>query len=214
MIKNIFFDFNGTLLDDVFLTFDIENQLAKKYGVPPFSMEKYLDVFCFPVRDYYEKIGFDLSKIDFNKLSHEFMDEFYKRFSKDTKLYDGLIQFLSKLKKEGYKLFVVSATKHEDLVNQLKEKEIDMFFDDFIGSNNIAGKGKIDYSKDFVNSKNINTNESVFVGDTIHDYEVGSALKMKVVLVTFGHNSEKLLKTVSSNLVSNYDELYRLIKSY
>ena len=79
MIKNIFFDFNGTLLDDVFLTFDIENKLAKKYGVPPFSMEKYLDVFCFPVRDYYEKIGFDLSKIDFNKLSHEFMDEFYKR---------------------------------------------------------------------------------------------------------------------------------------
>ena len=142
------------------------------------------------------------------------MDEFYKRFSKDAKLYDGLIPFLSILKKEGYKLFVVSATKHEDLVNQLKEKEIDMFFDDFIGSNNIAGKGKIDYSKDFVNSKNINTNESVFIGDTIHDYEVGSALKMKVVLVTFGHNSEKLLKTVSSNLVSNYDELYRLIKSY
>ena len=33
MIKNIFFDFNGTLLDDVFLTFDIENNLAKKYGV-------------------------------------------------------------------------------------------------------------------------------------------------------------------------------------
>ena len=57
MIKNIFFDFNGTLLDDVFLTFDVENNLAKKYGVPPFSMEKYLDVFCFPVRDYYEKIG-------------------------------------------------------------------------------------------------------------------------------------------------------------
>ena len=39
MIKNIFFDFNGTLLDDVFLTFDVENNLAKKYGVPPFSME-------------------------------------------------------------------------------------------------------------------------------------------------------------------------------
>lgn len=214
MIKNIFFDFNGTLLDDVYLTFDIENKLAKKYGVPQFSMEKYLNLFCFPVRDYYEKIGFDLTKIDFNKLSHEFMDEFYKRFTRDAYLYEGLVTFLTKLKNEGFKLFVVSATKHDDLVNQLKEKGIDMFFDDFIGSSNIAGKGKIDYAKDFVNSKNIKIEESIFVGDTIHDFEVGSALNMKIALVSFGHNSKELLKKVSNNVVSSYDELYALIKSF
>ncbi len=211
MIKNIFFDFNGTLLDDVQLTFNIENELAIKYGVPTFSMETYLNIFCFPVKDYYIKVGFDLDKIDFDILSKEFMNEFYKRFKTETKLYDGLIPFLTRLKSDGYKLYVVSATKHEDLIKQLKEKGIDMFFDDFIGSNNIQGKGKIDYALDFVKERNIDVKESVFVGDTIHDYEVGKALNMEVILVTFGHNSKELLSTVSKNLVFDYQELYKML---
>ena len=34
MIKNIFFDFNGTLLDDLQLCVDVEASISKEYGIP------------------------------------------------------------------------------------------------------------------------------------------------------------------------------------
>ena len=34
MIKNIFFDFNGTLLDDLKLCADVEAEISREYGLP------------------------------------------------------------------------------------------------------------------------------------------------------------------------------------
>ena len=43
MIKNIFFDFNGTLLDDLQLCVDVEASISKEYGIPLVDKEFYLD---------------------------------------------------------------------------------------------------------------------------------------------------------------------------
>ena len=61
-IKNIFFDFNGTLLDDVDLSFNIEDELFKSLGVEGVTKEFYLDNFCFPVKDYYAKTNFPMER--------------------------------------------------------------------------------------------------------------------------------------------------------
>ena len=63
MIKNVFFDFNGTLIDDIDLTLDIENKLLVQRGLNAVTKEFYLDNFCFPVINYYKKSGFDLTKM-------------------------------------------------------------------------------------------------------------------------------------------------------
>ena len=56
MIKNVFFDFNGTLIDDIDLTLDIENKLLVQRGLNAVTKEFYLDNFCFPVINYYRLI--------------------------------------------------------------------------------------------------------------------------------------------------------------
>lgn len=208
MIKNIFFDFNGTLLNDVNLCINIEQKLCRIYSIKEVDKDVYLNNFCFPVINFYKCIGFDFEKIDYNILSKQFMAEFYDRFDKETSLFEGVTYFLKKLKYEGYKLFVISATKQDDLENQIKDKGIHMFFDDLIGSKNVLAHGKIDYAKEFIKSKNIDPKESVFIGDTIHDFEVGEALNMNVLLVTFGHNSRKLLENTGCKLCSSFEEVY------
>ena len=90
MIKNVFFDFNGTLIDDIDLTLDIENKLLVQRGLNAVTKEFYLDNFCFPVINYYKKSGFDLTKINFSELNAEFMNEYTERFLKDSKLFDDV----------------------------------------------------------------------------------------------------------------------------
>ena len=134
MIKNVFFDFNGTLIDDIDLTLDIENKLLVQRGLNAVTKEFYLDNFCFPVINYYKKSGFDLTKINFSELNAEFMNEYTERFLKDSKLFDDVEITLKKLKENGYKVYIYSASEINLLISQLKYFGIYNYFDGIIAS--------------------------------------------------------------------------------
>ena len=57
----IFYDFNGTLLDDTDICVEILNKMLDKRGYKHITKEKYRDIFSFPIKEYYEKAGFDFS---------------------------------------------------------------------------------------------------------------------------------------------------------
>ena len=62
MVKTIIWDWNGTLLDDLDLSLESVNILLEERNLPALSVEKYKDIFCFPIVDYYVKAGFDFEK--------------------------------------------------------------------------------------------------------------------------------------------------------
>lgn len=212
MIKNIIFDFNGTILDDLDLTLDIEDKMLKKHGLKPVDKDFYLHNFAFPVKDYYELIGYDFEKTPYSELAIEFVDEYYAREAKETFLFKDTKDVMLKLKSEGYNLYVLSASKQDYLEKQLKRLEIYDVFDGVIGDNNVHANGKINYGNKYLDDHNINRTSSVMVGDTVHDFEVAKALKLKPILFTSGHNSADLFKNLEAKQVSSYEELYNLIK--
>jgi hypothetical protein len=57
--KNIIWDWNGTLLNDITICIKSMNILLKERTLPLISEDKYRDIFTFPVRNYYEQLGFD-----------------------------------------------------------------------------------------------------------------------------------------------------------
>ena len=58
-VKTVIFDFNGTILDDLDLCFNILNKMLNMYNHPSISKGRYLDIFTFPVIEYYKKAGFN-----------------------------------------------------------------------------------------------------------------------------------------------------------
>ncbi len=58
-VKQLIWDWNGTLLDDVRMCVNVMNVLLDKYALPELTCEKYKQVFDFPVKDYYANLGFD-----------------------------------------------------------------------------------------------------------------------------------------------------------
>jgi len=59
-IGGIIWDWNGTLLNDIQLCVQTINEMLDKRNLPLLSVNDYKDVFSFPVKNYYQKIGFDL----------------------------------------------------------------------------------------------------------------------------------------------------------
>lgn len=185
MSKLIIWDWNGTLLNDVKACVDSMNCMLEKRSVNKISTDYYKSVFTFPVKKYYQELGFDFDKEPFEELSIEYID-LYKRNSMSSPLHEGVIELLNFFKSKKYKQVILSASEQIALENQVKQRNIFSYFDSLIGLNNIHAKGKVDNAKNFiVNSPGYD--QIILIGDTMHDLEVAQEINAKCILVSNGH---------------------------
>ena len=200
----IIFDFNGTILDDVDLCIYILNYMLEEHGYRKVTKERYLDIFTFPIIEYYKLAGFDFNKHSFHDLSIEFIN-MYQQASLKCLIYDGVIELLNKLKQLNKKIILLSASQIDNLLEQTNHFDITKYFDKILGLDNIQAKSKIDVAKKYFIDNNINLSKAIMIGDTIHDMEVANELNINSVLIANGHQSYNRLKKIKK-------EVYRTIK--
>ena len=194
-VKTVIFDFNGTILDDLDLCFNILNKMLNMYNHPSITKERYLNIFTFPVIEYYKKAGFNFDKESFDELAPIFMD-LYQPNSLKCKLHKGIIEFIKKWRNEGKKIVLLSASKRNLMIEQLQSFEIEDLFDEILGTGTINAVGKLDIAKDYLERNNVDASSTIMIGDTLHDDEVAEVLGIGSFLIAKGHQSkERLLKS-------------------
>jgi len=210
----IIWDWNGTLIDDVGISLECINLLLKKNQLPTITRDYYQEVFTFPVKDYYQKLGFDFDQTSFSKLADLFIHEYKKRMF-DTKLYPNAKGVLEHLKQNGAKQFVISAMEVGKLKQAIENKGILHYFDEILGLNNNYANGKMDLVKEFANDrkKMLNSSNVWMIGDTEHDFHIASELKWNSILISQGHHSFSRLSAVSDNVVRNLDGVRDIFSS-
>ena len=98
--KYIFWDFNGTILDDVELCLVLLNDMLKKRNLPLVSKDKYLHIFGFPVIEYYKRAGLTFENESFESMAVDFIDK-YQPASYACSLYSGIKELLAFNKAKG-----------------------------------------------------------------------------------------------------------------
>lgn len=205
MIKHIFFDFNGTLINDVDLCLELLNNLLSEQKKPSVDINKYKEIFTFPIKDYYIAAGIDLQMNSFDDLSIKFINEYQPR-SLECGLFSDVIPTIKKLKAESIHTYILSASEKNNLVEQCKFYNLLPLFDEILGIDNIHAGGKVSLALDFMKKTNINPNEALLIGDTIHDYEVARAIGVECRLVSTGHQSINVLKKANAKIYSTLHE--------
>ena len=81
-LKHIIWDWNGTLVNDKWLFIDGINSSLKKRELPTITEKQYMDIFTFPVEEYYKKVGFDFANEPFHVAGDEFVKYYGKYFHK------------------------------------------------------------------------------------------------------------------------------------
>jgi len=205
-IKTIIWDWNGTLLNDANYCVTCMNKVLRKRNIPPINIEQYRTHFTFPVKDYYEAIGFDLEKEDFEVPAMEFINEYYENLNKAS-LHVCVFDILEFFKKRGFTQLVLSAMEHENLIKSLTDKGIIKYFVDIQGINDHYAHSKLEMGKNLMQQLNINPVTTIMVGDTTHDLEVATGLGIECILVSTGHQSEDRLMDVTSNVISKLGDI-------
>ena len=200
----VVWDWNGTLVDDAFIFVDIMNGYLSEFSLPLISLSDYKNNFCFPVREYYKKLGFRLSIKEFEVLSVDFINR-YKKNMLHPNLKNGVIDVLDFLKKNHCSQFILSAQEQTLLNFSLKHYGIKNYFDGVFGLNNNFAESKAALAKKKL--AHVLARPVVFVGDTTHDFEVSSSVGGQCCLVSWGHNSLQRLKETKQPVVKNPKDL-------
>ncbi len=197
----LIWDFNGTILDDLMTGIESADELLVRYGLPPMrTVERYYEVFGFPIRDYYERLGFDFSKTDYSVLAHEWV-EIYLRRVKSAPIREGVPSVIEALKRRGIPQTVLSMTESEMLNKQLSFLSLQDAFDEVCGLDNIYAKSKLELASAW---RERHPNENVlFVGDTSHDAESAAIIGCDCVLLTGGHESREALLRCGVDLIDS-----------
>lgn len=206
MQKHIFFDFNGTIINDVDLCLDLLNQILNKQNKKMLSMEEYKNVFTFPIRDYYIAAGVDFNIESYESLAKWFI-KVYQPLSMECGLFEGIVDTFKYLKDKGYNLYILSASERNNLIEQCENYDIVKYFVDILGIDNIHAASKVNIAIEYMKEHNINGEDVLFIGDTLHDLEVAEAMKAKCMLVSCGHQSKEVLAKGNVEILESINDL-------
>ncbi|MFL2983701.1 MAG: HAD family hydrolase [Candidatus Neomarinimicrobiota bacterium] len=204
--KHVIWDWNGTLLDDRWLCVEGINQSLKKRSLPTITEEIYKTVFSFPVKDYYERLGFNFNREPFEVAGDEFVEYYGKNFYK-VKLHNKVTFVIDGISVAGFSQSILSAGKQEYLNIWVKDHKLSEYFTIIRGIDNQYASGKIALGVSFMDELPYDNNEIIMIGDTDHDSEVANAMGIECILLDHGHMGKKRLQKTGRMVFSSMKDV-------
>ncbi len=206
---HIFWDFNGTIIDDVRNALGCVNDLLDRKNRPHITLEDYYNYVETPIIGFYKHI-LPPEELNFEEISRDYHIDYAKRIN-ETKLSTGAYELMHSLKNNGAHQYIVTANIIDEATELIKKYGIDDCIDVIMGAENTLAESKTERALKLFNSLNINRNDAIFIGDTLHDLETANALGIDCVLVSFGHQGRRLLEEHNAYVVDSMAEIEKII---
>lgn len=190
MNTTIIWDWNGTLLDDVDAAVAALSRMLAKHGLPSVTRAFYRANFGFPVRPFYQQVGIDLDRVDWD----EICTDFHAFIAAEPQaLQSSTHDALEAARDCGFNQCILSALREDLLRRDTARYGIAPFFKHIFGVDNLDGATKLSRGRDLLATLPPQT-KLYFIGDTLHDAEVGTDLGAEVILVDCGHQTSERLR--------------------
>lgn len=209
--KYIIWDWNGTLFDDVGIGIDAMNEMLKMKGVDNYlGVDKYREIFGFPVSEYYKRVGFDFDVHPFDELAQLYIS-IYSPLQKKAALFPDVKKVLEWFRSMGADQVVISACEKNRLYEQINQFDIMEYFSDVIGTDDNFAVSKFRLAERWFKENSVKPDNAVFIGDTVHDFEVARFVGCRCILAADGHQSPDLLKNTGAEVVNKLSEIYNVL---
>lgn len=207
--STIIFDLDGTIADSLKVGLECANELANKYRYEPIVLNPL-------IRDLSAK-EFIISHLKLSKIKLLLWAREIKRLqsqkNENILIYPGLFEVLSTLK-ENFNLGILTSNNTDNTLKVLINNKIDKFFSFIYTNSSVFGKWRT--INKLLKTEFLNKNEVIYVGDEIRDIDSCNKIGIPIIAVTWGANSEKVLKQAGATFYAynphNLLEIAELIK--
>ncbi len=197
--KNIVFDWNSTLLDDIDAMLECQNILMARIGRPPITMEFFRTHYEVPFDNLYRNFGLSESEIESAMgFDRHIFHEHYEPMADRADLRSGALEILQTAQKHGVQNFILSNHIVGPIRNQLRRLDIEHHFADVIAYADRASQfqhmTKGQKLQHFMREKNAAPHDAMIVGDTVEEIHIGREQGLISVAITGGCVSEERLR--------------------
>ncbi len=205
MIRNIIFDWSGTLVNDLPAVLHATNHVFRQAGVPEISLETFRAEFVLPFKGFYDRY---VPNVPMAQLEEWFHTRFNEVQSSVEELPHAR-NFLEFCRVQKIKTFALSTIHPEHFKEQTRKNGFDQYLDHpYLGI-----WDKRTRIKEIITEHALNPKETLFIGDMQHDVETARHGGVWSCAVLTGFNRLGQLRESNPDLiVEHLGELQDLLK--
>ncbi len=194
MIKAVIFDLDGTLLDTLEDIAISCNFVLEHYNKSPLPIEDYNLIVGYGAAQLFRDILPEHSSEEQAQALSIFEKHYAKQFDKNTKIYDDINKVLTFLQVRGIKMSVLSNKPNSFTKKCVLKYLRDWKFERVYGiRDGIKRKPNEAGVLEILKELNIESNETIFIGDTNIDMKTAKNANMNSIGVLWGFRDEKEL---------------------
>ena len=208
------FDLDGTILNTLEDLADSTNYALKTYGYPERTMDEVRQFVGNGIRKLMERAVPEGTPVEEIDRVHETFTAHYKVHCADkTRPYDGIMELLQNLKKDGCKLAVVS-NKADYGVQELCKQDFDGVFDFAVGEREgIRKKPAPDSVNEVLKTLGCSRERAVYIGDSDVDIQTAANAQMDHIIVEWGFRDVQFLISQGAKvLVEKPEEILEIVE--
>ncbi len=216
MIDTIIFDLDGTLLDTIDDLQNSVNRTLIAHHFPPRTLE---EIKSFVGNGLFKLMERSLpnktSKPLLSELFSEFKQDYHVNCMNDTHIYPGILELLKELKKDKYKLAIVS-NKNNQLIQDLSKHYFNNLIDLSLGEiDSLKKKPSPDMIYYVLEKLNTKLENVIYIGDSEVDIETAQNAHITCLSVTWGFRSkEHLIEAGAKFLINHPKEIISYLKKH
>ena len=220
----ILFDLDGTLADTAPDLMKAHNHVMNKFGFSSRNIDEIRNLAgrgaaVMIGRSIWKSARKEISKITDNEIKQnmtkEFLDYYKKNLVVDSKLINGVYEFLNWSKKNNISMAVCTNKQENLAVEFLKKIKIYDYFE------YVAGGNTFDYCKpdprhitSILEIIGGNIKKTIMIGDSENDAEAAKAAGVPMILLEDGYTEKKVEQIYHNHLVKDFNGIEKIILNY
>ena len=204
MIRNIIFDWSGTLVDDLPAVLQASNFVLTQSGKPAMSLAKFRAEFSLPFTGFYDR---HTPNVPMAQLEEWFHAEFRRSQDSVTELPHAR-EFLEFCRAKKFRLFLLSTVHTDHFQAQCRGNGFDAFLEK--PYTNVWDKREKIH--EILRENHLQPDETLFIGDMEHDIATAKHGGIHSCAVLTGYNTLDQLRAAGPDLiVEHLGELKRVL---
>ena len=209
---HIVWDWNGTLLHDIDVVLEATNASFREIGIPPITLERYRELFCVPIPQFYQRL---LGRLP-TDAEWEVMDGAFHRhyfaLADRALLTEGTPELLASWASAGNTHSLCSLAPHDRLLPWVSRLGIEQHFirvDGSLGGGAVDGKAG-QMARHVAALATVDPGRTVVIGDATDDALAAAHAGVRAVLYTGGSHSRGSLERAGVPVVDSLGEAVEL----
>lgn len=208
MIKAIFFDLDGTLLNSLHVWESVDECFLNKRGI---RVTRDYQEALLHLR-FHEAAEYTIERFKLNETKEEIMNEWMREakrlYQHEVTLKKGAKEFIQWLKKNNYKLGIITSCHQELFEPCLKKHGIWEYFDCIVEANRVQlSKKETEIYQYALNQIDLMPKECLFFDDVYSSIKAASSLGINAVAVCDAHSYDDQMKTAAIFEIEDFSDL-------